>query len=141
MKAKHLLLLALAAGAAGPAFAQADGQCIVAGRISDGAWAPRMAGVQLLGANGQAISRSSRDALSSVKTARLAQPTLLSECNGDKPLAQADNEPRRGKTAVPAVSRGTVDVESVSFLKLRTGGELVELRVRVPGERIVSMTR
>jgi len=29
----------------------------------------------------------------------------------------------------------------VSFPKLRTGGELVELRVRVPAERVVMVTR
>jgi hypothetical protein len=29
----------------------------------------------------------------------------------------------------------------VSFLKLRTGGELVELRVRVPAERVVMLQR
>lgn len=139
MKARHLLLLLAAVSA--PAFAQPDGQCIVAGRISDGQWAPRMAGVQLLGADGQAVSRSSRDALAGVKRARLAQSALLSECNGDKPLAIGDNDPPRGKTQVPALSRGPVDVEGVSFLKLRTGGELVELRVRVPSDRVVMVSR
>jgi hypothetical protein len=29
----------------------------------------------------------------------------------------------------------------VSFPKLRTGGELVELRVRVPAQRVVMVTR
>ena len=140
MKARHLLLL-LAGVASAPAFAQSDGQCIVAGRLSDGQWAPRFASVQLLGANGQAIARSNRDALAGVKSARLAQPALLAECNGDKPLAMADNDPPRGKTDVPAISRGMVEVESVSFLKLRTGGELVELRVRVPQDRVVMLTR
>jgi hypothetical protein len=33
-----------------------------------------------------------------------------------------------------------VDVEAVSFPKLRTGGELVELRVRMPAERVVMVT-
>ena len=140
MKTKHLLLLAAAALAA-PAFAQGGGQCIVAGRISDGAWAPRFDGVQLLGAGGQVIARSSREALAGVRRARLAQPALLAECNGDKPLAMADNEPPGTKGQVPALSRGTVDVEAVSFLKLRTGGEPVELRVRAPGDRVVMLTR
>lgn len=140
MNAKLVLLVAAAACAA-PAFAQSDAQCIVAGRVSDGRWAPRFASVQLLGANGQAITGSSRDALASVKRARLAQPALLAQCNGDQPLAIADNEPPGTKGQVPALSQGTVDVEGVSYPKLRTGGELVELRVRVPADRMVMLTR
>jgi hypothetical protein len=140
MKA-NLLLLAAAAVLAAPAFAQSDAQCIVAGRLSDGAWAPRMAGVQLLGANGQALAGSSRQALAGAKQVRLSQPALLSRCNGDQPLLNADNEAAGRKAEVPALSAGVVDVEGVSFPKLRTGGELVELRVRVPGERVVMLTR
>ena len=140
MKAPSLLLAAAAALAA-PAFAQSDAQCILAGRISDGSWAPRFDAVQLRGADGRVIARSSRDALAGVKQAELARPALLSRCNGDQPLASADNEPAGRKTQVPAVARGRVDVEGVSFPKLRTGGELVELRVRVPAERVVMVTR
>ena len=140
MKANHLLLVAAAVVAA-PAFAQSDGQCIVAGRLSDGAWAPRFEAVQLRGADGRVIARSSREALAGVKRAELARPALLSRCNGDQPLANADNEPAGRKTEVPALSRGLVDVEAVSFPKLRTGGELVELRVRVPAERVVMLAR
>jgi hypothetical protein len=140
MKANHLLLVAAAVVAA-PAFAQSDGQCIVAGRLSEGAWAPRFEAVQLRGADGRVIARSSRQALAGVKRAELARPALLSRCNGDQPLANADNEPAGRKTEVPALSRGLVDVEAVSFPKLRTGGELVELRVRVPAERVVMLRR
>ena len=137
----RLLLLAATALLAAPAFAQSDAQCIVAGRLSDGAWAPRFAGVQLLGANGQALSGSSRQALTGAKQVRLSQPALLSRCNGEQPLLNADSEPAGRKTEVPALSAGVVSVEGVSFPKLRTGGELVELRVRVPGERLVMLTR
>ena len=140
MKAS-LFLLTAAAVLAAPAFAQSDAQCIVAGRLSDGAWAPRMAGVQLLAANGQAVTGSSRQALAGAKQVRLSQPALLSRCNGDQPLLDADGEPAGRKTEVPALSAGVVAVEGVSFPKLRTGGELVELRVRVPGERVVMLTR
>ena len=66
---------------------------------------------------------------------------LLSKCDGDQPLFNADNEPAGRKTEVPALARGTVDVEGVSFPKLRSGGELVELRVRYPAERVVMLTR
>jgi hypothetical protein len=140
MKA-NLLLLVAAAVVAAPAFAQTDAQCIVAGRLSDSQWAPRFNGVQLLGGNGQPVSASSKQALAGVKQARVSRPALLSNCNGDTPLLNADNEPAGRKSAVRALSAGVVDVESVSFPKLRTGGELVELRVRVPAERVVAVTR
>lgn len=141
MNAKHLLLVAAAALAA-PAFAQSDAQCILAGRLNDqGQWAPRFAGVQLLGAHGQAVNGASKQLVSAVSQARLARPALLSRCNGDQPLASADGEPRGQKTQVPALARGVVDVEGVSYPKLRTGGELVELRVRVPAQRVVMVTR
>jgi len=140
MKAKLSLVLAAAAVAA-PAFAQSEAQCIVAGRISEGTWAPRFDAVQLRGADGRVIARASKEALAGVKKAELARPALLSRCDGDQPLANADNEPAGRKTEVPALARGMVDVEAVSFPKLRTGGELVELRVRVPAERVVMVTR
>ena len=140
MNAK-LLSIAAAALLAAPAFAQSHGQCIVAGRLSDGQWAPRFAGVQLLAANGQAVSGSSRQQLAGVRKVRLSAPALLSQCNGDQPLANADNEPAGRKTEVTGLRAGVVDVEGVAYPKLRTGGELVELRVRVPAERVVMVTR
>ncbi|HEY8356957.1 MAG TPA: hypothetical protein VIL30_05800 [Ramlibacter sp.] len=125
-----------------PAAAQVDaGQCIVAGRLSGGQWAPRMAGVQLLGANGQAVSAASRDGLAAVRQVRVAQPALLSRCDGNNPLANNDNDPAQPKGQVPALSAGTFDVESVAFPKLRTGGELVELKVRAAAERVVMVMR
>jgi hypothetical protein len=137
----RLLLLVAGAALAAPAFAQSDAQCILAGRVSDGQWAPRFDGVQLLGADGKPVARGSREALAGVTQARLARPALLSSCNGDTPLASGDNEPAGRKTRVPALSRGTVAVEAVAFPKLKTGGELVELRVKVPGERVVMVSR
>lgn len=139
MKA-HLFFLA-AAGLAAPAFAQPDAQCIVAGRLSGAQWAPRFAGVQLLGANGQAVTGASKAALAGVKQVRVAQPALLSRCDGDNALVNADAEPAGKKSPAPALSAGTVQVESVSFPKLRTGGELVELKVRAPAERVVMSKR
>mgnify|MGYP001627408776 CR=1 FL=1 len=140
MKAKLLFLVAAAACAA-PALAQTDAQCILAGRLSDAQWAPRFAAVQLLAADGRALAGSSKQALAGVRQARLSQPALLSRCDGDGPLANADGEPAGRKTEVPALAAGVVDVEAVAFPKLRTGGELVELRVRVPGERVVMVRR
>lgn len=140
MKAKSLLLVAAAALAA-PAFAQSDAQCIVAGRLSDGLWAPKFASVHLFGAEGRPIATPTRKALAGVRRATLDQPALLSRCDGDGPMASGDNEPPAQKGQVPAVAAGDVDVEGVSFPRLRTGGQLVELRVRVPAERVVMLTR
>ena len=141
MKASLPFLLAAAAVAA-PAFAQSDGACILAGRLTEeGQWAPRFAGVQLLAGNGQAISGSSREALAAVRQVRLAQAALLSQCTGNGPLASGDDEPPGRKTQVPALAAGIADVDGVSFPKLRTGGELVELRVRYPAARVVMLSR
>jgi hypothetical protein len=135
------VLLLLCAGFAAPVLAQGDARCIVAGRVADGRWAPRFEAVQLRGADGRAIARADRPSLARVKSVELARPALLSKCDGDAALANADGEPAGRKTSVPALSRGVVEVEGVSFPKLRTGGELVELRVRVPADRVVAVTR
>jgi hypothetical protein len=140
MKAS-LTLLAACAALAAPAFAQSEAQCIVAGRLSDGQWAPHFESVRLLGDGGRPIDASDRASLAGVKKASLSGPMLLSKCDGDRSLFNADNEPAGRKAEVPALARGTVDVEGVSFPKLRTGGELVELRVRVPADRVVMLAR
>ena len=144
MKAVHILLAAEVAAACLilPAMAQVhSGQCIVAGRVSGGQWAPKFSGVQLIGANGQAVAGAGKDALVGVKQVRLAQPALLSRCDGNNALANADHDAPVKKAPAPALSAGVVDVEGVAFPKLRTGGELVELRVRAPAERIVTVSR
>ena len=132
--------LVLAAGAS--AFAQAAGatQCILAGRLGDAGWAPRFAGVQLLGADGRAITTADKQALVGVKQVRLASPALLSRCDGNGELALGPDA-AGPKSAVPALGAGMVAVESVSFPKLRRGGELVELKLTVPAERVSMVTR
>ena len=140
MKASLFLLVAAAACAA-PAFAQPDAQCIVAGRVSDGQWAPKHATIHLFGADGNPIAAPTRAALANVRRATLDEPALLSKCDGNQTLFNADNEPPGRKTEVPALARGSFEVEGVGYPKLQTGGELVELRVRVPAERVVMLTR
>jgi hypothetical protein len=142
MKARFLFLAAAALAA--PAFAQDEGQCILAGRLSDGLWAPKFATVHLFGERGRPIATPTRAALSGVRNAVLDQPALLSRCDGDQPLANADNDPPVPPVPPadgPALSPGTVEVEAVHFPPLRTGGVLVELRVRVPAERVVMLRR
>ncbi|HEX7888833.1 MAG TPA: hypothetical protein VF522_05675 [Ramlibacter sp.] len=136
-----LLVLAAAAVLAAPAFAQSEAQCIVAGRLSGGLWAPKHGTIHLFGADGKPIATPTKTALANVRRATLDQPALLSRCDGDKALFIGDGEAPGRKTEVPALARGTVEVEGVGYPKLRTGGELVELRVRVPAERVVMVTR
>ena len=132
----------LAGLVSGSSFAQGnEGSCIVAGRLgTDGYWAPRFDSVQLLGADGQALPGGGKQALASVRQVRLSAPALLSRCDGSGQLALGPEVPG-AKMPVPAVGPGVVAVESVSFPKLRTGGELVELKLTVPAERVVMLTR
>jgi hypothetical protein len=131
----------LLAGCSVCSFAQSDSsQCIVAGRLSEGAWAPRMTGVQLLDASGKAVASADKSQLSSVKQVRLASPALLSTCDGDAQLALGGDEVLT-KKSVPAASAGTFTVEAVNYPRLRRGGELVELKVTVPAERVTMVTR
>ena len=126
-----------------PVAAQSDtGACILAGRITaQQTWAPRFAGVQLLAADGKPMASANKQALGGVRQVKLSNPALLARCDGNNELKRADDEPAQPKAQVPAVSAGVVDVESVAFPKLRTGGELVELRLRLPAERVVLLTR
>jgi len=133
---------ALCAAVALPSHAQtAEGSCIVAGRLSDDArWAPRMAGVTLLGQDGRAIGGAGKQALSAVKQVRLSAPALLSSCDGSGELALGPDAPG-AKAKVPAVGPGVFAVQAVNFPKLRRGGELVELQIGVPAERVTMVTR
>jgi hypothetical protein len=136
------LACALALGAiASPTFAQTgDGSCIVAGRLGDTGWAPRLAAVQLLGQDGRVIEGADKASLAAVKQVRLSAPALLSRCDGNNALALGPDAPG-AKAPVPAVGPGVLPVEAVNFPKLRRGGELVELRLTVPAERVTMVTR
>jgi hypothetical protein len=137
------LACTLALGAAGSALAQAapENSCILAGRLSDEAkWAPRMAGVELLGQDGRVVSGADKQSLAGVRQVRLAKPALLSRCDGDAQLALGPDAPG-AKGKVPAIGPGVVPVESVSYPKLRRGGEMVELKLTVPADRVVMLTR
>jgi len=138
-----VLACAWALTAFSSSFAQGagDNSCIVAGRLNDEArWAPRMARVELLGQDGRAVTSADKGALAGVKQVRLSAPALLSRCDGDGQLALGPESPG-AKERVPAIGPGTIAVESVSFPKMRRGGELVELKVTVPAERVTMVTR
>jgi hypothetical protein len=127
--------------AALPSFAQStDANCIIAGRLGETGWAPRMQGVQLLAQDGRAVTGSDKAALAAVKQVRLSAPALLSRCDGSNELALGPDTPG-AKAPVPAIGPGVVPVEAVNFPKLRRAGELVELRLTVPAERVTMVTR
>lgn len=139
------LRIALALGLAltgATSFAQSESSCLVAGRLSDtGKWAPRMSGVQLLSQDGRAITGSDRQSLARVKQVRVTAPALLATCDGDAQLALGPDA-QGAKAPVPALNPGTtLAVESVSYPKMRRGGELVELKVTAPAERVTLLTR
>ena len=67
------------------------------------------------------------------------QPRGMGKSSG--PLANIDDQAPLTKAQVPALSAGVAEVEGVAFPKLRTGGELVELKVRYPAERVVMLSR
>jgi hypothetical protein len=128
-----------------PASAQdSEGNCIVAGRVTaEQRWAPRLPGLELLGPDGRAIGGAARDALMRVRQVRLTRPALLSKCDGDRDLTRADDLPMEPKSAVPAAKAGPglLAVQAVSFPRLRSGGQLVELKLEVPADRVVMLTR
>ncbi len=121
----------------------ADGQCIVAGRLNAAQqWAPRFAGIELLTREGGPVVSSAPKALAAVRQVRISRAALLAACDGEQELATGPAI-IQDKSAVPAVSAGKmpIAVEAVAYPRLRAGGSLVELRLALPAERVVTMTR
>ena len=140
VRAASACAIALAASTL-PAFAQTtDASCILAGRLGDSGWAPRLPGVQLLAQDGRAITAADKTALAAVRQVRLAAPALLSRCDGSGELAAGPEAPG-AKAPVPAIGPGVLAVEAVNFPRLRRGGELVELKLAVTPERVTLVTR
>lgn len=140
-----VLALAAAAAAGSATLAAAQdlnaGQCIVAGRLNENArWAPRFDGVELLGAKGRVMKESKHELLQDVRQVRVSRPAVLTRCDGDRELARGEETPIP-KEPVPAVAAGVYDVESVAFPRLRRGGELVELKIKAPLDRVVMVKR
>lgn len=139
-----LLFVAIAALAAlsTPALQASESQCILAGRINNqGRWAPQAKGMQLLDAAGKPVSGAAQSTLSNVKAVRLSAPALLSQCNAGQ--AVAEGAASGGKSPVPALKAGNapIEVQAMATLPGRAGGQWVELRVSVPAERVVMLTR
>jgi hypothetical protein len=137
---RHALACAIALASLSSLAQTTDASCIVAGRLGETGWAPRLQGVQLLGQDGRAITGADKASLANVKQVRLSVPALLSRCDGSNELALGPETPG-AKAPVPANGPGVVPVEGVNYPKLRRGGELVELRLTVPAERVTMVTR
>ncbi len=129
-----------APGANAPQASQA--QCILAGRLnSEGRWAPQASGMQLLDVSGKPVGGAAQGSLAAVKAVRVTKPALLSKCNAGQ--AMAEGGASTGKTSVPALSAGNapIEVQAMAALSSRAGGQWIELRVNVPAERVVMVTR
>ncbi len=119
----------------------ADASCITAGRLdADGRWAPQFQTVRLLDEAGRALPTRTRADLSRVRGVEITQPALLSTCEGERALTRGDDT-TTAKAPVPAAKPGRLAVDGVGFPKLQSGGELVELKVQVPPDRVVMITR
>ena len=137
-----LMCLALVASAFASAAQASEAQCLLAGRVnSDGRWAPQASGMQLLDASGKPLTGATQSQLAAVEAVRLTQPALLAKCDAGQ--AMADGGAGTGKTPVPALSAGNapIEVQALATLSGRTGGQWIELRVSVPAERVVMLTR
>jgi hypothetical protein len=119
----------------------ANASCISAGRLdAEERWAPQFQSVRLLDEAGRALATRNRADLSRVRGVELTQPALLSNCDGDRALTRGDDT-AAAKAPVPAAKPGRLVVEGVGFAKLQTSGELVELKVQVPPDRVEMITR
>ena len=135
---KHAWALVLFSAAAAQA---SDGSCITAGRFNaEGQWAPQFQTVRLLDEAGRPMVARGKADLSRVRAVELTEPALLSTCDGSRDVKRGE-DPAAAKAAVPAARPGRLTVEGVGFPRLQTGGELVELKVQVPADRIVMLTR
>ena len=137
-----LLGLALAATATVTTAQASEAQCVIAGRVnSDGRWAPQASGMQLLDAGGKPIAGAAQSSLAAVKALRLTQPALLAKCDAGQVMAEGGAS--TGKSPVPALSAGNapIEVQALATISGRSGGQWIELRVNVPIERLVMLTR
>jgi hypothetical protein len=134
---RGLAVLALAAAAGAQA---SDATCISAGRLdAEGRWAPQFREVRLLDEAGRALATRSKADLARVRGVELTQPALLSACTGDGGLPREDKATT--KAPVPAARPGRLVAEGVGYARLQTGGELVEIKVQVPSDQVVMITR
>jgi hypothetical protein len=98
--------------------------------------------MQLLDAGSKPVSGVAQSTFSNVKAVRLAEPALLSKCNAGQAMVDGDAS-SGSKSPTPALTAGNtpIEVQAMATLPGRAGGQWVELRVSVPAERVVMLTR
>ena len=120
-----------------------DKPCILAGRLNaDNRWEPLARGVTLRNAQDERVIASSKKALDTVRLVRLSKPALLSQCNSSQPLFSGKNI---ADTKTPALAIKHVpialNVEAICCPKVRAGGQLVELQLLLPADRVITAAR
>ena len=113
--------------------------CITAGRMDTLGWAPQFQTVRLLDGSGRILPVRTKSDLTQVRAVELTEAALLSVCEGNKALIRGDGATAKGP--VPAAKPGRFNVAGLGFPKLQTGGELVELKISVPADQVVMITR
>jgi hypothetical protein len=102
-------------------------------------WAPQFPTIRLLDEAGRVLPFKKKSELASVRAVELTETTLLTVCDGNKPLTRGDGVLSKG--AVPAAKPGRFNVVGLGFPKLQTGGELVEFELTLAADQIVMVTR
>ncbi len=134
-----ICLIGVALAAAGAAHAN-EATCVSAGRLdAEGRWAPQFPHVRLLDEAGRPLATRGKADLQRVRGVELTEPALLSACAGERGLVREDKGGT--KAPVPAAKPGRRAVEGIGYAKLQSGGEWVELKVQVPADQVVMITR
>lgn len=96
--------------------------------------------MRLLDESGRRLNTRRKSELSRVRGVEITETALLSTCDGERGVNRGGDSPSV-KGPVPAAAAGRYPVEAAGFAKLQTSGVLVELRVQVPQDRVVMVTR
>lgn len=123
-----------------PAQAQNTNTCVLAGRVNEaGNWAPQLAGVQLLDAQGKLLRGAAETVLPRLKQIAVSKPLPLSACHASAtplPELKEATASKREKSQHLMASAQPIEVGAVYRPSLRSGGSLIELQVFAPQARI-----
>jgi hypothetical protein len=135
-----LALIGLLTPSITPAQAQNTTMCVSAGRVNEaGQWAPQLAGVQMLDAQGKVLRGAPDAVLPQLKQISVSKPLPLSACHASAtPLPELKEAAasRREKSQHLMASAQPIEVGAVYRPSLRSGGSLIEIQVLAPQARI-----
>jgi hypothetical protein len=118
----------------------ADGNCIIGGRLNAQDQLSRgFGGIELLNAQGARLHTIDKTQLETIKLVRVSKSALLSACNAGAALKVLDSagDTKTAPAARLSVGSDPVKVEQAWLLPLKTGGNLIELRVSQNASRTV----